>query len=145
MGGLVAGEAADILSEGKQVDLETLEFIHTHKTAALIAAACEIGAIAGCADEDHVSVMRSYGMAVGLAFQIADDVLDETSTREQLGKSAGADRQRSKATFPRLLGIEASQQKARALVDEAKQPLKTLPGPTQFLQALADFAINRKK
>jgi geranylgeranyl diphosphate synthase type II len=145
LGGLVAGEAADIVSEGKPVDLELLEFIHRKKTGSLVRAACEIGAVLGGGDDQSIRSLREYGECVGLAFQIADDILDETSTREQLGKSAGADRQRQKATYPRLMGIEASRARAAELSAAAVARLEDLPGPVEFLTQLAQFAVHRTK
>lgn len=144
MGGLVSGEAADVLSEGKPISLELLEFIHRHKTGALIQAACEIGAIVGTDREDHIRDMRIYGGSVGLAFQIADDILDEIGTKEQLGKTAGADREKQKATYPRLMGIEQSRRRAADLVQTAIGGLDDLPGSTEFLRELAEFSVTRR-
>ncbi|MEZ0327768.1 MAG: polyprenyl synthetase family protein, partial [Fimbriimonas sp.] len=111
-GMLVSGETVDILCEGKAVSAEVLQMIHERKTAALIAASCEIGAVLGGGSEEQCERLRRYGFGIGLAFQIADDVLNETSSAEQLGKAAGSDRERGKATYPALFGLEASRQAA---------------------------------
>lgn len=143
--GVVAGETADILAEGKEISSDLLVFIHSRKTAALIAASCAMGAVVATSDERIIQRLRSYGDAVGLAFQIADDLLNETSTPEQLGKSAGSDRARGKATYPALFGVEESYAKARALVTQAVEYLEGLPGETGFLRELAEFTISRGK
>jgi len=142
--GLVSGECADILAEGKQLDLEALESIHRRKTGALFAASCEIGAIAGDGSPAECAALAQYGEAIGLAFQIADDVLNVVSTPEALGKATGSDQDRQKATYPGLIGVEASLERARSLAETAKSQLEDLSGNTRFLADLADFAINRR-
>ncbi|HRF58498.1 MAG TPA: polyprenyl synthetase family protein [Fimbriimonadaceae bacterium] len=123
--GLVAGEALDILVEGRPVDLDTVRWIHERKTGALIAASCAMGGLIGNASPPTVDALRSFGMAIGLAFQVQDDILNETSTPEQLGKAAGSDRARGKATYPGLFGLERARdfatelhQRALAILDE---------------------------
>jgi geranylgeranyl diphosphate synthase, type II len=141
--GLVGGEVVDVLSEGLEIDRDGLAFIHSRKTGSLIAASLEIGAILSGGSEEQVEALRLYGMSVGLAFQIADDLLNETATPEQLGKAAGTDRQRRKATYPALYGIEGAQRAALRAVDEA---LEALEGPIQhreLLEQLARFTIER--
>lgn len=138
--GLAGGEAVDILSEGKEVDQATLEFIHLRKTGALISASCAIGAILGGESEEQVEQFRAYGRHLGLAFQIADDLLNETATPAQLGKSAGSDRSRRKATYPALLGIDESRRRALKAVTHA---MESLPYDSPFLRDLAKFAIDR--
>lgn len=140
---LVEGETVDILAEGQEVDAATLEFIHRRKTGALIAASCEIGGLLGGGSDDQVEALRAFGTEVGLAFQIADDLLNETSTPEQLGKATGSDRERGKATYPALYGLEASRQAARDAVDRSLADLDGLPGDTEFLRGLALFSIER--
>ena len=141
--GVVAGETADILAEGRTVDLATLESIHVRKTGTLIAASARMGAIAGGAEASAVEALGQYGHRIGLAFQIADDVLNETSTPEQLGKAAGSDRARGKATYPSLLGLEASRARALALAEQGAACLDALPGETDFLRELAWFSVER--
>lgn len=143
MDGLVAGEAADLLAEGTALNEEELHFIHTHKTGSLISAACEMGATVATPDHAMRRKLARYGASVGLAFQIADDLLNETSTPEQLGKAAGSDRERRKATYPALVGLEASKTRARALVQEAQDLLAGLPGPVEFLRQMAVFSVER--
>jgi geranylgeranyl diphosphate synthase, type II len=137
---LVSGETVDILSEGQPVSRETLSLIHRYKTGALIAASCEMGALLGGGTEEDVVALREYGEAIGLAFQIADDVLNETSTPEQLGKAAGSDRERGKATYPALFGLEASRDEARAA---AQRGVARLPHADPFLTEVALFAVER--
>jgi len=140
--GLVGGETIDILSEGKPISAETLELIHRRKTGSLIAASCEIGAILAGADASVSARLYEYGMSIGLAFQIADDVLNETSTPEQLGKAAGSDRERGKATYPALYGLEASRQ---AALNAAARGIDCLSGldNSGFLEHLARFSVER--
>ena len=141
--GVVAGETADILAEGKVVDAATLEGIHVRKTGALIAASARMGAVAAGADLADVDALGRYGHHVGLAFQIADDVLNETGTPESLGKASGSDRARGKATYPALLGLEASRAKALALADAGSACLDALPGDPSFLREMARFSVER--
>lgn len=140
--GLVGGETLDILCEGKPIDADTLLMIHSRKTGALIAASCEIGAILAGADERQSTSLSEYGAAIGLAFQIADDVLNETSTPEKLGKAAGSDRERGKATYPALIGIEASRQ---AAFDAAQHGINRLQGVADgsFLAEIARYSVER--
>jgi geranylgeranyl diphosphate synthase type II len=141
--GLVAGEAMDLLSEGKPVELETLAAIHRMKTGALIAGSCEIGAIFGGGTSDQISALGEYGQQIGLAFQIADDLLNETSTPEQLGKAAGSDRERQKMTYPALFGIEGSRSAALSAAERGIECLKNVDDSEGFLEALARFSVER--
>lgn len=141
--GLVGGETVDILSEGKPVDVETLRYIHANKTGALIAASCQIGATLADGDGLQVQKVYQYGVHVGLAFQIVDDILNETSTAEELGKAAGTDRERQKATYPALFGIEESRREAKRLAELAVAQLEDLAGPTTLLTELAIFTVER--
>ncbi len=144
--GLVGGETIDILSEGVEVDAETLRRIHERKTGALISGACAIGAILGGGTEAQIESLREYGRRVGLAFQIADDVLGTTSTREALGKSS-RDEERGKATYPALFGVERSREMGRALALEAAACLTPdlTPEPRDLLTELARHAVERLK
>jgi geranylgeranyl diphosphate synthase type II len=141
--GLVAGEIVDVLSEGKTVDHSTLEYIHSRKTGALIAASCEIGAILGGADEASVAGMRKFGAWVGLAFQVADDILNETSSVEALGKAAGTDRSRGKATYPALHGLDGARHAAAAFVEIAVDSLPSKLADRELLLHLAQYAVER--
>lgn len=144
--GLVGGEVVDVLSEGQEVDHETLEFIHTRKTGALIAAACEIGGLLGGGSELQVQALRCYGEHIGLAFQIADDLLNELSTAEQLGKAVGTDRERKKATYPALHGLEEARAQAQKEAVAAVECLASFGGVAkQLLVDLAAYSIERTK
>lgn len=140
--GLVAGEALDILSEKKAPDGPTVEQIHRQKTGALFACCGAVGAF--CAERpDLADSMREFGMSLGLAFQIADDLLNETSDAATLGKSVGSDRDLGKQTYPAVFGIEESRRMAEREVDRAIQRLSDLPGDSSMLAELAHFAVQR--
>ncbi len=118
--GLVGGQVVDLESEGKSVSLETLNFIHNHKTAALLEASVISGAILAGAPECDVQRLSRYAKNIGLAFQIVDDILDITATQEELGKTAGKDLQAKKATFPSIWGLEESRRQAQLLIETQK-------------------------
>ena len=143
--GLVGGQVVDLESEGKQVDLETLEYIHLHKTGALLSACVITGATIGGADETLIAALRTYARGSGLAFQSIDDILDITASSEVLGKTAGKDLIADKTTYPKLLGLEESRNRAQALVSEAKQVLKPWSAKASPLLALADFITSRDR
>jgi geranylgeranyl diphosphate synthase, type II len=142
--GLVGGQIVDLASEGNpNVSLETLTFIHNHKTAALLEVSVTSGAILAGAPEANIEQLARYAQRIGLAFQIVDDILDITSTPEALGKSVGKDVQAQKATYPSLWGLEESKRQAQQLVDEAKAELESF-GPLRLpLVALADYITAR--
>eukprot|EP00171_Calliarthron_tuberculosum_P016388 IDg16388t1 len=141
--GLAGGQAVDVASEGKPISLDTLRWIHTHKTAVLLRVSVAVGAIlAGASDED-VARVSDFAVNVGLAFQIADDVLDVTASTEDLGKTAGKDAAVDKATFPKLLGLDQSRIAAADLVRKAKESLEPYGDDNKTLLALADFIIYR--
>ncbi len=140
---LIGGQMADIESEGENVDGSTLEYIHRSKTGAMIAASVVVGGIVAGANGDQVEKLRAYGQCIGLAFQIADDILDVTSTSEQLGKTPGKDQATNKATYPAIHGIAASQTQARELVAEAVEIVSSLGLKTQVLEEIARFIIAR--
>ena len=143
--GLVGGQVVDLESEGKEVDLETLEYIHLHKTGALLSACVITGALIGGADEALIKALRTYARGIGLAFQIIDDILDITASSEVLGKTAGKDLIADKTTYPKLLGLEESRRRADALVSEAKDALKPWADKALPLLALADFITSRDR
>ena len=140
---LIGGQMADIESEGKQVDSSTLEYIHRSKTGAMISASVVVGGTVAGASEEQIDKLRGYGQRIGLAFQIADDILDVTSTSEQLGKTPGKDQAANKATYPSIHGIAASQTRAGELVDEAVEIVSSLGLKTQVLEEIARFIIAR--
>ncbi|HEY9794856.1 MAG TPA: farnesyl diphosphate synthase [Leptolyngbyaceae cyanobacterium] len=142
--GLVGGQVVDLESEGKSnIQEETLNFIHTHKTGALLEACVVCGGIlAGATDADQER-LSGYAKNIGLAFQIVDDILDITATQEELGKTAGKDLQAQKATYPSLWGLEVSKAKAQQLVDAAKAELDVFGEKAQALIAIANFITTR--
>jgi geranylgeranyl diphosphate synthase, type II len=142
--GLVGGQVVDLDSEGvADVSEETLNFIHTHKTGALLEACVVCGAILAGATTDDLERLSRYAQNIGLAFQIVDDILDITATQEQLGKTAGKDLQAQKVTYPSLWGIEESKRRAQALVESAQAELAIFGEKAQPLLAIADFITNR--
>jgi geranylgeranyl diphosphate synthase type II len=141
---LIGGQVADIENEGKQVSADTLEYIHRSKTGAMISASVVVGGIIAGASQSEIEQLRAYGERVGLAFQIADDILDVTSTSEQLGKTAGKDAVAHKATYPAILGIEASEDRAQRLVTEAIEIISSLGIKGEILQEVARLIIARR-
>ena len=141
--GLVGGQVVDLESEGQAVDLETLEYIHLHKTAALLRACVVTGALIGGANDEQLQAMRTYANGIGLAFQIIDDILDVTASSEVLGKTAGKDLLADKTTYPKLLGLDASREKALQLVRESKAALEPWRDKAAPLLALADYVASR--
>ncbi|WP_414562647.1 MULTISPECIES: geranylgeranyl diphosphate synthase CrtE [unclassified Anabaena] len=142
--GLVGGQVVDLDSEGKSdTSLETLNFIHNHKTAALLEAAVVCGGMVAGASAADLQRLSRYSQNIGLAFQIIDDILDVTATQEQLGKTAGKDLIAQKVTYPSLWGIEESRSKAQQLVESACIELDTFGELAQPLQALAHFITSR--
>lgn len=142
--GVVGGQAEDLAAEGREPDVALLEYIHTHKTGALIRAACRMGALAGGANAEQLTVLTTYAEKIGLAFQIADDVLNVISTPEQLGKATGSDAANRKMTYVTLYGLETARAKAIVLINEAQATLKPLGAPAAPLVALAEFTVQRK-
>jgi geranylgeranyl diphosphate synthase type II len=142
--GMVGGQALDVGSEGMDdVDLPTLQYIHTRKTGALFSGACRIGGVAGGADEHATTMLGKFGEKLGLAFQIADDLLDETGHAEKLGKSAGRDRPRGKVTYPRILGIEESKRRIEELGRVAADIAGEFKAAGKPLGAIARFIVER--
>jgi len=141
--GLVGGETLDILSEGKAVDAELLTAIHAGKTGSLFAYCTSVGGLLAGANEAQVLALSTYGESLGLAFQIADDVLNETATAEQLGKSAGSDRDRGKATYPALFGVEAARRLADEAANRAMEALTSARIFSATLDQMARFAVER--
>jgi geranylgeranyl diphosphate synthase, type II len=142
--GMVGGQVADIECEGKPADAEIVDYIHTHKTAALIRASIRVGAVLAGAAPWQLDALGVAGGALGLAFQIMDDILDVTATTEELGKTAGKDQAQQKATYPAIHGIEASLRRAQALVVEAHAALGPLGPRALPLRALGTFIVERK-
>lgn len=141
--GMLGGQVVDILSEGKAVDLATVDYIHRHKTAALIAGSLALGAQMADASEAVIAGLREFGYKIGLGFQIVDDCLDLEQTTEVLGKDAGSDVENGKATYPSLLGLEASKRRAHELIETAVADLRALPVRGDALEAIARYILTR--
>ena len=142
--GMVGGQVVDMASEGRTVPLDVLEYIHRHKTAALLEAAVAIGGLLGGGSAPQLAALKHYGRATGLAFQIADDVLDVEGDSATLGKRIGQDEKHGKATYPALLGMEASRQHAAALLNEALAALSDFDAGADRLRQLARFIVSRR-
>ena len=143
--GLVGGQVVDLDCEGAaDITVKTLNFIHTHKTGALLEASVVSGAELASADEDTLAKLTQYARNIGLAFQIVDDVLDITATNEELGKTAGKDLTAQKATYPSLWGIEESRRQAQQLVEAAKMALAPFGNKALPLIAIADYITERR-
>ncbi len=142
---LIAGQVADLEAERKKVTLADVRFIHERKTAAMIVLSLRLGGMIANATPKQLKALTDFGKALGLAFQIIDDILDVTQSSEQLGKSAGKDVAAKKATYPALIGLEASKKEATALTKKAHQALKGLGFHSTQLQALADELLARGK
>jgi len=141
--GMIGGQAMDILAEGQKIEGHLLEYIHSHKTGALIAASVAAGAIIGGASEREFKTLRSYGEKLGLAFQVIDDLLDIRGEPRKLGKSTGKDRSRGKATYPAFFGITDSRRQAEVLVEEALLHLRLFPGQANPLREIAKYILKR--
>jgi len=141
--GMVGGQVVDMESEGKKIDFPTLEYIHTHKTGALILASIQAGALIGGADDAAFAALTRYGEAAGLAFQVADDILDVVGDQAQLGKDVGSDQARGKATYVALLGLEEARRRALELRDMALTALDALGEPAEPLRSIASYIVDR--
>jgi len=142
-GGMIGGQLLDLEGEGRPLELPDLERIHQAKTGALIMAATTLGGRAAAAPEAGRRALARYGAAVGLAFQIADDVLDVTATTDQLGKTAGRDLELRKSTYPALLGVEGARRRADALIDDGCRALAGEGLLTPTLERIARFSVER--
>ena len=141
--GMVAGQADDLGAENRAINLPTVEWIHIRKTGALIRAAVRAGALLGGARLDQLQRLTRFAEYLGLAFQIADDVLDAEGAAEVLGKNAGRDQARNKATFPAVLGLSAAKERARELLANALEELRLFKRPAEPLREIARFAVGR--
>lgn len=141
--GMVGGQAVDLASENQAIDLETLELLHRLKTGAMIRASVAAGATAVGATKAQLAALDTYANAIGLAFQVHDDVLDIQSDTATLGKPQGADIRANKATYPAIMGLDAAIDKAQSLIDEAHEALTRLPHEASPLAAIADYIIER--
>ena len=141
---LIAGQVQDLEGENKRATLDEVKRTHLNKTAALITASIRLGAMAGNATPAQLKRLTRYGQDLGLAFQVIDDILDATSTREIMGKSVRADQKTQKSTFPSVLGIDKSRQFAADLIADAHKQLKPFGRPAEPLRAIADFFLTRQ-
>lgn len=142
--GMVGGQAQDILSEDSEPDRDILNFIHLHKTAALITASVRIGPLIANSGKKALRALTIYGENIGLAFQIVDDILDVEGTTEELGKSAGSDSRKKKMTYPSLFGVEGARQKANGLISSAIDVLKIFSSEADPLREIAGYLIKRR-
>lgn len=143
--GLAGGQAMDLFCENKEgVTRADLEWIHLHKTAALLKVSASSGAILAGAEPEDIRNMEIYAEKIGLAFQIADDILDVTATSEELGKTAGKDEEVNKTTYVKLLGLEGSKKEAMKIINEAKAALSKYGDKAAPLIGIADYIVNRK-
>ncbi|MEW6410205.1 MAG: polyprenyl synthetase family protein [Nitrospirota bacterium] len=143
--GMVGGQVVDIISEGKEIDFDTLHYIHTHKTGALIRASVRVGGILSEANESQMEALTTYGKSIGLAFQIADDILDIEGIDEEMGKSTGSDVAKNKKTYPAVIGIEDSKLKAEELRDTAIEAISIFGDYADPLRGIAEFVVHRRK
>lgn len=142
--GMCGGQALDLAAEGQQISLEALEQIHRHKTGALIECAVTLGALCHSAtDEPLLAALQQYASAIGLAFQVQDDILDIVGDTATLGKPQGSDLALGKSTYPALLGLDAARALARELHQKALAALSPLPYNTHLLRAFADYIVER--
>ena len=143
--GMVGGQAIDLGSVGLKLDQKALEFMHRHKTGALIEASVRLGALASeRADDSRLQALQHYAQAIGLAFQVQDDILDVESDTETLGKRQGADIARDKPTYPALLGLDAAKAYALELRDQALDALRPFDAAAEPLRALARYIVERR-
>ena len=143
--GMVGGQVVDIESEGKEVAFPVLEYIHIHKTGELILASVKAGAILAGAENKELETITRYGEAIGLAFQIADDIIDVEGNKEDVGKNIGGDAKKGKVTYPSLLGVDESRKRAKELVDMAITALKDFDRKAEPLREIARYIVERRK
>jgi geranylgeranyl diphosphate synthase, type II len=141
---LIAGQVADLEAEGKRVSRSELRYIHENKTAAMITTSVRLGAMSANADAKKLRAITKFGYALGLAFQVIDDILDVTQTTEKLGKSAGKDVAAQKATYPAVMGLDASRAEARRLTSTAQNALKIFGKEAEPLRELANYLLIRE-
>ena len=141
---LIAGQVLDLEAEGRRITRAQLRSIHENKTAALLTASIRLGAMAANANAKQLAAVTAFGRALGLAFQIIDDILDVTQTSEKLGKSAGKDMAANKATYPAVIGLDKSRAEARRLTAKAHGALEPLGENARVLRALADYLLARE-
>jgi geranylgeranyl diphosphate synthase type II len=142
--GMVGGQVADMAAEGRPIAPEDLLYIHTHKTGALITASAVVGALLVGGDDTTVEALREYGGHLGLAFQIADDILDVVGDEQKIGKPVGSDQKQDKATYPKLFGIEESRRRASEEGEQAAKAVRALGLRAAPLVAIAAYVVERE-
>jgi geranylgeranyl diphosphate synthase type II len=141
---LIAGQVADLEAEGQPINRRELRYIHENKTAALLTTSVRLGAMSANATPARLAAITNFGRALGLAFQVIDDILDVTQTSEKLGKSAGKDVAAKKATYPAVIGLEKSRVEAQRLTRTAHEALETFGSNADTLHALANYLLERE-
>jgi geranylgeranyl diphosphate synthase type II len=141
---LIAGQVADLEAEGRPITRTQLRYIHENKTAALITASVRLGAMSANATPKELNALSDFGLALGLAFQVIDDILDVTQTTAKLGKSAGKDAAAHKATYPSVLGLERSRKEAVRLTRQAHDALDSLGKRGERLHEIANYLLERQ-
>ena len=143
--GMIGGQIVDMESEGREIDLDTLRYLHSLKTGAIIRSSCTAGAVLGGGDETAIKAMDEFAINLGIAFQIRDDILDVTGSEEELGKPIGSDKEQGKNTYVSLLGLEKSEELVAKYSAKAKAALVPFGDKAEFLLALTDYLVDRKK
>jgi geranylgeranyl diphosphate synthase type II len=143
--GMAAGQAADLEAEQEETSVEDVRFIHENKTSRLLSCAIELGAMAAEADDAALEALRNYGLKIGLAFQIVDDLLDVTGNLHTLGKEAGADAARGKATWPQAVGVERARHDVEDLLGDALRQLERFGRSADALTTLGRWIVNRTR
>lgn len=142
--GMIGGQIVDMESEGKEISIDTLKYLHLNKTGALIRSACTIGALMGGANEEQLDAADKFAENLGIAFQIQDDILDAVGDEEELGKPVGSDAQAGKNTYVKLVGLEKSTELAAEYSDKAKKALSAFSDKAEFLIELTDYLMKRR-
>ena len=140
---MIGGQIVDMESEGKDITLDELKYLHLNKTGAIIRSACTVGALMGGASDGEIKAVDEFAQNLGVAFQIQDDILDVTSTAEELGKPIGSDAQQEKTTSVTLLGIDKARELAKKYTEGAEKALSAFEN-NEFLCRLTDLLLNRK-
>jgi len=142
---LIAGQVADLESEGTRISAPQLQYIHERKTSALLCCSVRLGGMSANCPPAQLRALTCFGYHVGLAFQVIDDILDVTQTSETLGKTAGKDVRAQKATYPSIVGLDQSRKIARQLTQRAFRSLRVFKGKAVALEALAQFLLRRDR
>jgi geranylgeranyl diphosphate synthase type II len=140
---LIAGQVADLEGEGKKINRAGLRYIHENKTSAMLTTSVRLGAMSANASAKQLAALTDFGHSLGLAFQVIDDILDVTQTSEKLGKSAGKDVAAQKATYPAVIGLEASRVEAKRLTRQAHDAISNFGDEGEALRALANYLLER--